>query len=448
MKVPVTWNMTGDRIDWNAIRDRIDLARVATAILGPAPGRRGERGRRLWWRCPFHEDKNPSLGIDPGKPWWRCYGCGEHGDAANLVVRINKVAFPEAVRIIAELSGIVVPSGGSPRPRPPARPTASKPEKPASPPPEEPSGLPLDEASTLVTEAAGCLWTPEGAKALAYLRGRGLNDETIKAARLGVTPGVMIPTREGDRSWSVRGITIPWFDRDRLTLVKFRRPPGSEPKYVEGFRDRPRVYPTFDAIEPGRPLVICEGELDALLLAQALGDLAVVVTLGSASTRPNPSTLGVMLAAAPWFIATDADEAGDKAASGWPARATRVRPPKGKDWTEAAQAGIDLRRWWSDRLGGTEAPAPSEERVFVASGIDGTMTVQSQTALPSEGQPDPEPRLPYWTAPNLDDDDVAALEAILSVPAGTPWPPLGGIIEEGHRHNATVPANLERKTRP
>ena len=128
-----------------------------------------------------------------------------------------------------------------------------------------------------------------------------------------------------------------------------------------------------------------------------------------------------MLAAAPWYVAHDADDAGDKAASEWPARSIRVKPPDPhKDWTEAAQAGIDLRRWWTDRLGGTEAPAPSEERVFVAPGIDGTVTVQSQTALPSEGQPAPEPRLPHLTAPNLDDDDVAALEAILSVPAGAP----------------------------
>ncbi len=64
-----------------------------------------------------------------------------------------------------------------------------------------------------------------------------------------------------------------------------------------------------------------------------------------------------MLAAALWFIATDADDAGVKAASGWPAVARRARPPGAfKDWTEAAQAGMNLRRWWSERLGGTEAP--------------------------------------------------------------------------------------------
>ena len=63
-----------------------------------------------------------------------------------------------------------------------------------------------------------------------------------------------------------------------------------------------------------------------------------------------------MLAAAPWFIATDADKSGDKAAEKWPARAIRVRPPEPfKDWTEAAQAGVNLRCWWLPRLGGTEA---------------------------------------------------------------------------------------------
>ena len=67
------------RADWQAVRDTIDLAEVATRLLGPAPGRRGERGRRLWWNCPLHEDRNPSFCVDPGKAWWNCFGCGEMG---------------------------------------------------------------------------------------------------------------------------------------------------------------------------------------------------------------------------------------------------------------------------------------------------------------------------------------------------------------------------------
>jgi hypothetical protein len=48
------------------------------------------------------------------------------------------------------------------------------------------------------------------------------------------------------------------------------------------------------------------------------------------------------------------------AASGWPARARRVRPHAPcKDWTEAFQYPINLRRWCTDRLRGIEAPALS-----------------------------------------------------------------------------------------
>ena len=72
-------------IDWKSERDRIDLGQVATRLLGPAPGRKGERGRRLWWPCPFHQDSNPSFCVDPGKPWWKCHGCGERGDAAEAL---------------------------------------------------------------------------------------------------------------------------------------------------------------------------------------------------------------------------------------------------------------------------------------------------------------------------------------------------------------------------
>ena len=89
--VPVnTWQMTarGDRLDWSAIRDRIDLAAVATSLLGPAPGRRGGKGR-LWWKCPFHDDKNPSFHVNPIKGTWKCYGCSEHGDAAALVMKLR-----------------------------------------------------------------------------------------------------------------------------------------------------------------------------------------------------------------------------------------------------------------------------------------------------------------------------------------------------------------------
>jgi hypothetical protein len=110
-----------------------------------------------------------------------------------------------------------------------------------------------------VTEAARRLWEPEGTEGLDDLHGRCLKDETIEAARLGWTPGVSIPTKDGDRCYRARGVVITWLDRDRLALVKIRQPEGREPKYAEAFRDRLRIFPGPEAIRPGWPLVIGEG---------------------------------------------------------------------------------------------------------------------------------------------------------------------------------------------
>jgi hypothetical protein len=366
MKAPVTTWMTtatgGERIDWRDIKGRVDLARIATALLGTAAKR---QGCRLLWPCPFHNDRNPSMEVDPQRGTWKCWPCNLGGDAATLVMKRNGVGFPEAVRLVAELAGIVTPavarqSGTKPQtPRVPG--SVQTTSKPAGPPPERSSGLPPADALALVVEAEARLWTPEEAAAREYLHGRGLDDKTIRGARLGWTPcAVRAP-------WKPSGVVIPWFDGGRLALVKIRpqdawrdRFPEDKrpPKYIEAFRDRPRIYPSPDVIKPGRPLVVAEGEFDCLLLAQELRELAAVVTLGgTGQSRSDSGILAELLPAAPWFLALDGDEAGEKAAAGWPARAVRVRPTGSfKDWTEAAQAGVKLRRWWSDRLAGIEAP--------------------------------------------------------------------------------------------
>jgi DNA primase len=360
-----SWRPTAHRgrDDWEGIKGRVDLARVVTALLGP-PARR--QGRRLLWLCPFHNDRHPSFEVDPRRGTWKCWPCSVGGDAPALVMRLSRVGFPQAVHLVAELSGIPVISGRSAgRITNPAAAVALDPGSTAGPAVERSSRLPRAGALALVDEAAGRLWSFAGAVARSYLKGRGLSDPTIRAARLGVVERVAIPTRDAGRSFPARGVMIPWFDEDRLALVKIRQPEGTRPKYVEVFRDRPSIFPGPRAIERGRPVVIVEGEFDALLLGQELRGLAAVVTLGSASRRPGGDDFVDLMPAAPWYLALDRDRAGDRAAAGWPARAIRVRPPgESKDWTEAAQAGVDLRRWWSDRLaeGGMMSSRPERSR--------------------------------------------------------------------------------------
>jgi DNA primase len=225
--------------------------------------------------------------------------------------------------------------------------------------PPEQCCLPREAAVALVEDSAARLWTSHGAAALAALSQRGISDDVIRATRLGYCLAVSVPKREGDGFFHASGIVIPWFGPRGLMLVKIRQPEGSKPKYAEAYREPAALaaagalFTTPATIEPGRAVVIVEGELDALCLASILGDAAAVVTLGSASLKPGAGALNLLLGAPRWYTAIDADEAGDKAAADWPSRAQRIRPPDGaKDWCDAYRSDpLSLLRIWSDTLG-------------------------------------------------------------------------------------------------
>ena len=106
MKASEIWQttVTSPRIEWSDIKDRLCLGTVATNLLGVAHGRRGDR---LLWPCPFHDDRHPSFDVNLTKKLWYCRVCGIGGDAANLVMKVNKVDFPTAVRFLADLAGMI-----------------------------------------------------------------------------------------------------------------------------------------------------------------------------------------------------------------------------------------------------------------------------------------------------------------------------------------------------
>jgi DNA primase len=65
-------------------------------------------GPRWVCRCPFHEDKNPSLVLYPDGHG-HCFGCGWHGDAVKAIMALERVPFKEAVRMAAQAAGRLNP---------------------------------------------------------------------------------------------------------------------------------------------------------------------------------------------------------------------------------------------------------------------------------------------------------------------------------------------------
>ncbi len=59
--------------------------------------------------CPFHKEKTPSFSVSTAKEIFYCFGCHKGGTVFNFVMEIERVAFPDAIRIVAEKSGVPLP---------------------------------------------------------------------------------------------------------------------------------------------------------------------------------------------------------------------------------------------------------------------------------------------------------------------------------------------------
>jgi DNA primase len=124
--------------------------------------------------CPFHGEKTPSFSVHVTRQFYHCFGCGVSGDVFKFVQEIEKVSFPEAIKIVAQKCGIALPKR-----------EFNSPEEAAE---SRLRGrlLELHEQATAYFEEQ--LKSPEGARAREYLTGRGLKPETIAKFRIGYAP--------------------------------------------------------------------------------------------------------------------------------------------------------------------------------------------------------------------------------------------------------------------
>jgi DNA primase len=320
--------------DTQRIKQNYDLRRMVEQDLGHPPVR---SGRVSLYKCPFHnEQKGYSLAV-----WadgYRCFGaCDTSGDLFDWLVNYRRLSFPDALVLLGEQPQEVQTV------RPHIQTIASEPPPQAW----------QEATSQVVNIAEETLWSSAGEPALTYLlEQRGLTTATIRKARLGYIPGDFREWREIAGLNVPCGICIPWFAVDELWAVKVRRACGL-PKYVQIAGGSTHGLYNADALYQRTTALFCEGEFDALLVAQEAGELITPVTLGSATARLTARWYGMLVGHRTIFVSYDQDEAGKRGTE----RLLKLSPrfcelpvPHGKDISDFYLNGGDIYAWAMDAM--------------------------------------------------------------------------------------------------
>ncbi len=306
------------------IRRRTDLVALV--------GRRVKlirKGRVLWGCCPFHPEKSPSFKVENERRLYKCFGCGQGGDAFKWLMETEGMSFPEAVEKLAGEAGVELPRWS---PEDEAREKRKK------------SLYEIVELAAVFYEAQ--LFGEGGRAARDYLRGRGLDGAAAKQFRLGYAPsgnnalidhltahnvtqdemieaGLARPANDGRpmRDFFFDRILFPITDgRGRVIAFGGRgMAADAKPKYINTgetplFSKGGNLYnfPTARAaaIKTGT-IILAEGYMDVIALVRA-GFAHAVAPLGTAFTEDQ---LQMLWRAAPEpVLAFDGDKAGQAAA--------------------------------------------------------------------------------------------------------------------------------------
>ena len=121
--------------------------------------------------CPFHDDKTPSLDVDPRRQRYRCWACSKYGDVFTFVMEFEHVDFRDALELLARRAGIVLEKSKIPQ-QGPSR------------------AVMLDVMRWAQEQYSECLLkAPHAEAARNYLGERGLTSETIRKFGLGYEIG-------------------------------------------------------------------------------------------------------------------------------------------------------------------------------------------------------------------------------------------------------------------
>jgi hypothetical protein len=397
------------------------------------------RGADLHGRCPFHEDRTPSLVVTPAKNLWHCLGaCQAGGTVIDWVMKAEGVSFRHAVELLLNDSLSLAAAAGT---APPKRSSVRK----------LPAPIERDaEDAKLLSQVIDyyyetLLGSPE---ALDYLTRRGIgSQEAIQTFRLGYanrTLGYRLPEKNRVQGAAIRG---------QLQRIGLLRESGHE--HFNGSIVVPVITPSGEITEvygrkitqglrPGTPLhlylpgphrgvwnaaalgttsevILCEALIDALTFWCA-GYRNVTAAYGVEGFTPDHMTLLKQCGAQRVLIAYDRDEAGDRAAEKLAAQLTaegldcyRVLFPKGMDANEYAlkvtpavkSLGVAIRSaQWMGKGKPKPLPAVSVEipdlvrepastaTPLVAEEAAKEATTLAEPVVPAQALPDPPASLP------------------------------------------------------
>lgn len=312
------------------------------------------RGGEYHGGCPFCGGQD-RFRVQPEQNFWTCRQCGRGGDAIAYAVESGRMTTAEAYKARhGDGDGLKIGASSI------ARPTIPTPE-----PCEPPNATWQQRALDFIAASQAALWGDVGKKALAWLMGRGLSEDTITRGGLGYHAGNPefearelwgLPDELNDkgnpkRVWLPRGVTIPWAVGDALWRVNIRRPVGN-PKYCGPTGWGNALYDA-DQLTTDRPAILIEGELDALTIKQVAGDLVTPCATGSTGGSRRARWIAKLALCPRVLIAFDADKAGEEARQYWLSVLPNGRywRPFWGDANGMQTGGGDLRGWIVAGLG-------------------------------------------------------------------------------------------------
>ena len=303
------------------IKDRLDIVDVVSQYVVLK-----KSGANYWGLCPFHNDKKPSMSVSPSRGIFKCFSCGEGGDALSFLVKIQNREYKDVIFELAEKYGIEIPKKYSPS--------------------SETKDLKKDMIKACAKAAKFYhtqLRSAEDAnKAMTALKARNVDDSVIDRFTLGWAPNKYdtlykeLKKEFKDEVLEKAGLILKsnsggWIDRFRNRIiipiqnengeyVAFGAravDEGQNPKYLNSsdslIYNKSKIlfglYTAQEAIKKEDGVLIMEGYFD-VISAQAHGVENAVASCGTAMTAEHVKLLSRYTKSRRIFLSFDTDSAG------------------------------------------------------------------------------------------------------------------------------------------